>query len=359
MLDFTSSLYLGMYHPSLALPPWKQFTPGVPAALRIPHNYIKTAQGLSLLQGCEQATLAPSTLHLFWDLFGILVDDSDVIYMDSGLYPIAKWGVERAAGLGASVRSFPHNSEDALLHLLMRDTHRKTQPIVVTDGWCPHCGKFAPLSTYLKYIRKFGGILIIDDTQALGIFGHEPGPDAPYGIGGGGSLRWYDIEGPDIILVSSLAKGFGVPMAVLAGSKAMVKRFERESKTRMHCSPPSIAAVHAATRALSLNHRYGEALRMRLAQLVLRFCHQIEKIGLDSTGRLSPVQTLGPLEQIDIITLYKQLLRFGVRTVLHQSHKRHKCISFVITARHSLQDIDKAVNRLSDSLEKIKARSCI
>jgi hypothetical protein len=65
--------------------------------------------------------------------------------------------------------------------------------------------------------------LVIDDTQALGILGHSPGPHAPYGKGGGGSLQWAGIGGPDVLVVSSLAKGFGAPVAVLAGSEATVE----------------------------------------------------------------------------------------------------------------------------------------
>lgn len=360
MLDFTSALYLGMHHSSLALHPWKQFTTGCPSALKTPHSYLKIAQALALFQGCEHGTIAPSTLHLFWDLFGILRDNADIIYVDSGTYPIARWGVERAMALGVMVKTFPHNDANALLHLLRQRAHHKKQPIVLTDGWCPHCGKFAPIPRYLNYTRKFGGLLIIDDTQALGIFGHTPGPDAPYGVGGGGSLRRHNIEGPDVIAVSSLAKGFGVPMAVLAGCKTIVKCFERESKTRIHCSPPSVAAVHAASHALFLNRRYGETLRKRLAQLVSRFCSEIKKVGLNTTGGLSPVQTLGYLEQINTIKIYKHLLRFGVHTILRRSHKRRDaCISFIITARHTPEDIDKAIDILCSILENKRVEASI
>ena len=53
----------------------------------------------------------------------------------------------------------------------------------------PCCGAPAPLTDYLKILRTWGGHLIIDDTQALGILGSHPGPDVPYGRGGGGSYN--------------------------------------------------------------------------------------------------------------------------------------------------------------------------
>lgn len=59
---------------------------------------------------------------------------------------------------------------------------------------------------------------MLDDTQALGILGCYPRPDAPYGEGGGGSLRHFGIQSPEILSGNSLVKGFGVPVAVLAGT---------------------------------------------------------------------------------------------------------------------------------------------
>ena len=59
---------------------------------------------------------------------------------------------------------------------------------------------------------------MLDDTQALGILGEGPTKSNPYGIGGGGSLRWHDVFGPHIIVGSSLAKGFGAPLAAFAAA---------------------------------------------------------------------------------------------------------------------------------------------
>lgn len=353
MLDFTSALYLGMHHPSKSLHPWKQFTTGVPSALKTSSSYIRIAHSLALLLGCEEATLGPSTLHLFWDLFGMLSRDSFTIYVDAGTYPIARWGVERAVARGVRAISFPHHDVNALIQMLKRDVRRGTRPLVVTDGWCPGCGKFAPLTDYLYYMRRFGGLLVIDDTQALGIFGHKHGPDAPYGIGGGGSLCWHDIKDPDILVVSSLAKGFGVPMAVLGGSKSMMRRFEALSETQMHCSPPSIAVVHAARHALSMNRRYGEILRMRLARIVSYFVNRVAEIGVNTTGGLSPVQTIGALGSMHVKGIYGQLSQFGIHTVLRRSHclphEGHRAqISFIITVRHTQGDIDYVMEVLSN-----------
>jgi 8-amino-7-oxononanoate synthase len=351
MLDFTSALYLGLKHPMWSLRPWAQLTTGAPAVLTVSASQVRIARALAELQGCERATLGPSTLHLFWDLFGVLVTREIAIYLDAGTYPIVRWGVERAAAYGIPVRRFPHYDPEALRQRLQHDATRHLRPVVVADGFCPGCGKPAPLAAYLENTRAFGGQLIVDDTQALGILGHSPGLEAPYGRGGGGSLRWSSLGGPDILVGSSLAKGFGVPVAVLAGSAAMVRQFEAKSETRVHSSPPSIAVIHAAEHALAVNQEAGDALRLRLAQLAHHFCNGLAEVGLSAIGGLFPVQTLAPIPELDAALLYERLLRLGVRTVLRRSHSDHgPLISFLITALHNQTDIDRAVDILARAI---------
>src|SRR5262245_5072420 len=102
-LDFTSSLYLGFRHESSSLKPWSQLTTGWPSILGEPPGAEIVAHQLAKLQGCEQAILGTSTLHLFWDLFGILAGERIVIFQDDGAYASAQWGVERAAARGVPV----------------------------------------------------------------------------------------------------------------------------------------------------------------------------------------------------------------------------------------------------------------
>lgn len=136
MFDFTSALYLGMRHESWTLRPWAQLTTGRPAALGAPPGACEVATQLAALQGCRRATLAPSTLHLFWDLFGVLARERVAVYLDAGVYPIARWGVERAAARGVLVRSFVHYDPEALQRQLAQDARRRLRPPVVADGFC-------------------------------------------------------------------------------------------------------------------------------------------------------------------------------------------------------------------------------
>lgn len=343
-LDFTSALYLGLRHPSPSLRSWPGLTTGKPAALQPAPGSAVLARKFAALVGCERATPLASTLHLFWDLFGLLAHDRVRIYMDDGTYAIARWGVERAAARGIAVRRFPHHDAAALHALVAQDRHAGQRPIVLADGFCPSCGAAAPAAAYLSCVEPHRGLVVLDDTQALGMLGEKPG--APYGRGGGGSLRWHGITSEAVLVGSSLAKGFGVPMAVLAGSAGVIRQFEARSETRVHCSPPSLAHLHAAEQALAVNEVHGEALRRHLARLVRRFRAGLRAIGLAADAGLFPVQTLRPAG-IAAQVLHERLLGFGIRSVLiRRCREIGARVAFLITALHRSSDIDLAVDAI-------------
>ncbi len=348
MPDFTSALYLGLNHASRFLPGWERLTSGKPSALEDPPGASRVEKQLAALIGCERALLATSTLHLFWDLFALLAKANVDIFLDAASYPILRWGVERAACSGTLVKRFRRHDPEDLKRALDRGAGRP--PVIVADGYCPGCGKLAPIAEYLAEASARGGFVVVDDSQALGIFG-RPARWAAYGIGGGGSMQHAGLTSNRLIIGSSLAKAFGAPVAVLAGSTAMVESFGRQSATRVHCSPPSAAVIAASARALAINSRHGDALRMRLAQLVSHFRQGLRSLGLIATPGLFPMQPIRLPKQIDVQKLHESLRERGIESVLHRGEdSKNARISFVLTARHTRSEIDEALTHLADVL---------
>lgn len=346
MLDFTSALYLGLRHPHAALKPWRSLTAGRPAALEPPPGAGVVEQELARLIGCEQAVLATSTLHLFWDIFEVLADEEIAVFVDSGSYPISSWGAERAATKGAPVYFFPQHDPAALERSLLRCRTFGLRPVVLTDGLSPATGKLAPLPAYLRLAQQYGGWLLVDDTQAFGILGRKLCKTAPYGCGGGGTPAWHGLRAAELIVASSLAKGFGAPLAVLAGSGELIAAYEKRSLCRVHCSPPSAAAVAAAAHAVQLNKTWGSRLRHRLAQRVRQFRSLLHNFGITVNGGLFSVQTpvIADAEEV-----HARLEAEGIRAVLHQARKNRPAqLSFLITAEHEPWEIEQAACSLAE-----------
>jgi len=340
VIDLTSALYLGFRHSSEHLSRWSQLTTGRPSALVEPAISRAIAKRLARLIGTESATLESSTLHLFWDFFGMLSKDRRcVIYLDNATYAIPRWGVERASGRGTRVISFAHHNPIELAGSLAH-RQRGTYPVIVSDGFCTDCGSTAPLDAYQKLARRYDGLLVVDDSQALGVLG----------AGGGGSMKYLGAPTEHFVSISSLAKGFGAPIAVLTASDRMVREFRRSSETAVYCSPPSQVALLAAESALSLNDRMGDRIRNRLRRNTLRFRARLKGAGVRPLGGAFPVQTIVLDSRAAVTNADAKLHRAGILAVPRQLRSGQPALSFVVTARHQLRDLDFAATIIATAI---------
>ena len=103
-------------------------------------------------------------------------------------------------------------------------------------------------------------------------------------------------------------------------------------------------------RALTLNRACGDALRLCLVRLVRYFRTRLRGAGLAPTGGLFPVQTLVPVHGLDARAIHGGLLRAGVSAVIHRRHERRPaCISFLINAHHTFEQLDEAASALAEA----------
>lgn len=360
-LDFASSLYLGWRHSSHDLPGWASLSTGMPAAFEEPREHRAVGQAVAQMQGLETGLVAPSTLHLFFDWFGLLDPQHWAIFSDEHLYRVGQWGMERASWRGVPTFRFRHQCAASLRVSFLKKLPPARRPIVVTDGWCPTCGQAAPLREYLALLEPLGGLLVLDDTQAMGVLGNaewrmqnvecgmSPGQPSRHNgqwltansqqPDGGGLLRHLGIRSERVVSISSLAKAFGAPLAVLAGSQKLVADFRERSETRVYAGQPSAAAVQAAARALALNRTSGDALRERLFRNVVFFKKEMAALGLRTQGGLFPAQIITNLAGKAARNTHHALARQGIRTVLVADHEGLARLCFLVTAVHSAEAI--------------------
>ena len=340
-MDFTSAHYLGLRHSSAVVGPWTDLSTGKPAALFEEPAARRVAGRLAAMQGFEASVLGPSTLHLMWDALAAFAREGRPILIDQHAYAIAQWGADHVKAAGGLVEPFRHRDLDSAVRRIRSLSPMRAGPVIVVDGVCPDCGTAVPVGALLEAIRDYGGIVLCDDTQACGILGSAPDASRPYGSGGGGIAAWSGCGGEGLVVIASLAKAFGVPVAALSGSRSVVNRFVDVSETRVHCSAPSTPVILAAERALRINEVRGDRLREKLCRNVRLFRSVLDQLGAPlATAGLFPVQGLGPFDRSSARELHEALTEQGVASVLTaQRGGTASRLTFLLSARHRVADL--------------------
>ncbi|TGE24601.1 pyridoxal phosphate-dependent aminotransferase family protein [Hymenobacter aquaticus] len=347
MVDFTSAHYLG-YRPGPP-PAGLPLSTGRPAALQEPDWHRRAAREVARRQGLEAGLLAPSTLHLFWDVL-TLVPRRGVVFIDEAMYPVGQWGAARAALRGLPVVPFAANNLPRLARQLHAYRQQGRPAWLLTDGWQLAAEQPAPLSRYLQLLAPDPqSVLLLDDTQAFGVLGARASARRPLGQGGGGCLPYLGLRHPNVLTITSLAKGLGVPVAVLAGSRAWLARYEQGSPVRVHTSPVSNWHAWAAAEALRHDARHGEPARRRLAGRIGQLRRGLGAAGIRLRGGWFPVQKLVLPRASASLGLYQLLRERGFQPLLLADPARPAVpqVAFCLRADHRPEDLTRLIEQLT------------
>ena len=297
------------------------------------------------------ALLFPSTTHAALDLLPLLSTPCGAIFLDAWTYPTNLEGVRAAERRGARAYRFPHNEASAL-GSAMRAAANARRKVVVCNGIYPEGGGAAPLREYAKLADHFGAILYVDDSHGIGVFGEGAATkEHPYGRGGGGLLRYLGPLPGHTILVATLSKALGIPVAFVAGPRSLLKCVQNVSDTFAHSSPPSMATVAAALEALRIQAVEGDLRRLWLANLVSRF--RSEAGGSDaeiSSKGLFPIQTVHFPSIAETQEAGRFLRGRGIWPVLQfrpPDYPDGGVLRFYITALHTASDVERAARVLA------------
>ena len=275
-----------------------------------------------------------------WDLFGLLATPDVEFYVDDKTYPIMRWGLERARSHGSRVRFFRHHSAGSLSSLLRRSS-RKRRPIIVTDGWCPRCGRPAPLPSYIRIAKQKNGLVIMDDTQALGILGAKPYFRNSLWIRWWwiASLVWYLVR-PLFSRQFTCERLWGYQWPCWAGDKHFIRPFKSESQTRMHCSPPAMPTLIAAELALNKNRTIGNQVRKQLLRNSRWFRKILEHFDVPLRNSWFPIQVVPSLDIESIQSILAILKTEGIDAIsLRRSNPLVADLAFLIRANQTNKEI--------------------
>lgn len=168
-------------------------------------------------------------------------------------------------------------------------------------------------------------------------------------------MTWLGLQAPcAVTTVTSLAKSFGAPLAVIAGQPHHVGA-AFEGATQLYSSPPTAPELMAAKAGLDINAHWGDRLRALLWDLVATFRQPLAHTGL-LPRQPFPVQPLGPMAPDQAEAIRRRLAAEGVRTVVQRRHDDPESASLVvaITTMHSRGAVGRAAALIADASARLR-----
>ena len=245
-------------------------------------------------------------------------------------------------------RIYPHGDVNALEKMLEEDNDKDYRfKIIVTDGVFSMEGYLAKLPELYSLAEKYGAMLFVDDAHAVGVIGKT----------GAGTAEHFDLKGKVDIISGTFGKALGGAVGgYIAGRKEIVELLRQKSRTYTFSNSVPPAVVRASITALDLLKEESSLLK-KVTKNAEHFRNGAKKLGFKVLEGEHPIVPVMLADAATTQEMSKKLLERGLYVVglwfpvVPEGTAR---LRFQISAGHSIDQIDKALNILEEVGKEMK-----
>ncbi len=343
-LNFSSNNYLGLAgHAKIvqgAVNAARAYGVGATASRLIVGNgeaHRELESFIAKWKGAEAAILFGSGYQANVGVLSGLMDGDDLIISDELNHASIIDGCRLSR---SRVMIYPHLDLNRVEEYLRLDGFRRK--LVVTESVFSMDGDLAPLKELDLLCGRLGGLLMVDEAHASGVFG-------PHGRGLAAELGVV----PEIQM-GTLGKAAGTSGAYVAGSSALIELLTNKARSLIYTTAASPAIVGAALEALKIvASDEGDQRRAMLADNV-RLFHELLNTGISNGSGLSHIVPVrigdsSRTMKVSVRCLDCGVFAHGIRfpTVPEGTAR----LRFTLMSDHTEADLRKAVAVLQEAFE--------
>jgi 8-amino-7-oxononanoate synthase len=353
MLNFSSYNYLGFSgHPEVmaaAREAIDRYGTSVSASRLVSGErpiHRKLEEGLAGHVGVESAVAFVSGHATNVTTIGHLFDKNDLILHDSLCHDSIIQGIYLS---GSKRLPFPHGDLTELERMLSQIRNQYRRVLLCSEGLFSMDGDICDLPNLIALKKRFQCNLIIDEAHSIGVLGP---------CGRGIAHHYPNIDPIDVDLwMGTLSKSFAGCGGYIAGRKQLITYLKYTAPGFLYSvgmSPPNAAA---ALKSLELMQHHPEIVE-QLRQRSKLFLDLARGRGINtgfSVGAAVIPAIIG--NSIRCMQLSQALAarRINVQPIVHPAVEENAArLRFFISATHTEDEIQHAVNVLAEELEKIQ-----
>ncbi len=286
----------------------------------------------------EDTILYTSCFDANGGLFETLLDKDDAIISDELNHASIIDGVR----LCKANRYRYKNSNMEELESILKETQDFNNRLITTDGIFSMDGYVAKLEEICMLAKKYNALVHVDDSHATGFFGPT----------GRGSVEHCNVMDDVDIITSTLGKALGGASGGFTSGKAdVIDMLRQKSRPYLFSNTVAPAIVSASIAVIDILEKSTE-LRDKLEENTKYFRHKIQSLGYDIKEGVHPITPIMLYDAQIAKKLSESLLNKGIYVISFSFPvvpKDQARIRVQISASHSKDDLDKAINAFAQS----------
>ncbi|WP_027163744.1 glycine C-acetyltransferase [Mesorhizobium sp. WSM1293] len=289
-------------------------------------------QRISSFLKMEDAILYSSCFDANAGLFETLLGEEDAIISDALNHASIIDGVR----LSKAKRFRYANNDMAALEEELKRAEGTRFKLIATDGVFSMDGIVANLVGVCDLAEKYGAMVMVDDSHAVGFIGKY----------GRGTAEYCGVEGRVDIITGTLGKALGGASGGYTAGKCEVVDWLRQCSRPYLFSNTLMPAIAVASLKVFDLIEQGDVLRERLYANAARFRSQMSKPGFTLAGADHPIIPVVLGEASLAQQMAEKLLRRGIYVIgfsFPVVPKGQARIRTQISAAHSTADVDRAI----------------
>jgi glycine C-acetyltransferase len=287
---------------------------------------------ISSFLGMEDTILYGSCFDANGGLFETLLGEEDAVISDALNHASIIDGVR----LSKAKRFRYANNDMAALEEELKKAEGSRFKLIATDGVFSMDGIIANLKGVCDLAEKYGAIVMVDDSHAVGFVGKN----------GRGSAEHCGVEGRVDIITGTLGKALGGASGGYTSGKRQVVDWLRQRSRPYLFSNTLMPAIAGASLKVFDIVEQGDALRQRLVANAARFRSSMTKLGFTLAGADHPIIPVMLGDAALAQEMAARMLKRGIYVIgfsFPVVPKGQARIRTQMSAAHSSADIDRAV----------------
>jgi glycine C-acetyltransferase len=301
-------------------------------------------QKISEFLETEDTILYTSCFDANGGLFETILTEEDAIISDELNHASIIDGVRLCKAKRFRYKN--NNMEDLELQLKEAKASSRNM-LIATDGVFSMDGFIANLKGICDLADKYGAMVMVDDSHAVGFMGKH----------GKGTPEYCDVLGRVDIITGTLGKALGgASGGYTSGRKEIIGMLRQRSRPYLFSNTVAPSIVAASLKVLEMLSS-NTHLRDKLEENTKYFREGIKKAGLEIKDGVHPIVPIMLGDAVLAQKIASRLLERGVYAIgffYPVVPKGTARIRVQISAAHSKEDLDFAIERFKEVYEELK-----